>query len=58
MRLEPLEQRLDVLLLELELLRELVELRHVDAAVLVAVLEEDGDRVLGHEVEIPANPLL
>ena len=41
-RLEPVEQALQVVLLELELLRELVELRQVDAAVLVAVLEQDA----------------
>jgi hypothetical protein len=50
---EPLEQRLDLFLLQLELLRHLVQLRHVDAAVLVGVLEENRDGVVHHGAHIP-----
>ena len=58
MRLEALEERVQLLFLQLDLLRELVELRHVDAAVLVPVLEEDGDRVDGHRPPLPRSPRL
>ena len=40
MGLEPLEQSLDLLLLELEASDDLVQLRHVDAAVLFPVFQE------------------
>ena len=56
-RLEPLEQDLDVLFVELELLDDLVQLRHVDAAVLVAVLHEERDGIdRGHQRGMPASP--
>ena len=48
MALETLEQHLDVVLLQLEALHDLVQLRHVDAAVLFSVLDEDCDRVVRH----------
>src|SRR5262249_38131838 len=47
-RLEPLQQGLDVLLLELQLLNDLVQLRHVDAAVLLTVLHQYCNRIVRH----------
>src|SRR5207248_7755482 len=44
----------DVLLLELELRGYLVQLRHVDAAVLLAVLGEEGDWIVRHGGRVPA----
>src|SRR5205823_7862488 len=35
---------------------ELVELRHVDATVLLAVLDEELDRIGGHTGSFPADP--
>ena len=50
-RIEPLEQGLDVVLFELELLDDLVQLRHVDAAVLFAVLDQGCDGIgSGHGI--------
>ena len=37
-----------------ELLHELVELGHVDAAVLFSVLEQQRNRIRGHDLRFPA----
>src|SRR5262249_21866934 len=54
--LEPLEDRLGVLLLELESSHQLVELGHVDAAVLLSVLDEELDRIDWHLWTFPGHP--
>ena len=48
LRLEALEEAVDVVLLQLELLDELVQLGHVHAAVLLAVLDQNSHRILCH----------
>ena len=53
-RVETLEQALDVVLFELELLHDLVQLRHVDAAVLFAVLDQECNGIGGHDKVSPA----
>ena len=42
---------------ELELRDGLVELGQVDAAVLVAVLDQERDRIVGHTFEVPLSRL-
>src|SRR5215213_2117393 len=48
--LEAVEQRLDLLLVQLELLYVLLHLRHVHATVLFAEFDQDGNRILTHGV--------
>jgi len=53
--LEPLEDRLDLVLFQLELGDDFVELRHVDAAVLLPMFEENGEGVWCHRELLSGN---